>query len=129
MRLASSAVVVCAGLLCGHGLRAEPGPEPSVRFVVQHAIVAGLRYHDAPAIWPQLRAGMAVSLVREPDNPHDPGAVRVQLPSALLGYLSRRDNAALGWALDQGHPIGGRIARLEILRNGARRMEIEVYAE
>lgn len=122
-------MAVCAALLCGQGLCAELESHGVVRIVIQHAMVAGLRYHDAPALWPQLRAGMAVSLVREPDNPHDPGAVRVQLPSGLLGYLSRRDNPALGWALDQGHPIGGRIARLEQLRNGARRMEIEVYAE
>lgn len=129
MRLASSAIAVCAAVLCGPALCAEPAPQPSVQFVVQHAMVAGLRYHDAPAIWRQLRTGMAVALVREPDNPHDPGAVRVQLPIGLLGYLSRRDNPVLGWALDQGHPIGGRIARLETLRNGVRRMEIEVYAE
>ena len=36
---------------------------------------------------------VAALLVLEPENPHDPNAVRVEIDGALIGYLSR-DNAA-----------------------------------
>jgi hypothetical protein len=129
MRSASSVVALCAALAGTQAIGAEPPAEPRVRLVIQRALVAGLRYHDAASIWPQLRVGMPVLLLREPGNLHDESAVRVQTRAGTLGYLSRRDNPAIAWALDQGHPVAGRIERLERLRNGVRRVEIEVYAE
>ena len=40
--------------------------------------VAGFRFHDGPALLERIRVGMPVELVPEPDNPHDPRAIRVQ---------------------------------------------------
>jgi len=77
-----------------------------------------------------------VALCREPDNPHDPNAVRVELGPQVLGHLARADaltvqavlleaEAAgvimLGDAMliggRDGHPLGMRIQVRPHLRN------------
>ena len=47
----------------------------------------------------------------------------------MLGYLPRRDNAALAWALDRGQILRARITRIRAHPNPARRIELEVYVE
>lgn len=39
-----------------------------------------------------VRQGTVVELVREPDNPHDPGAIAVRIAGETVGYLSRDEN-------------------------------------
>jgi hypothetical protein len=102
---------------------------PSLRLLVQESRLAGYRYADAADVWPLLRVGDALELSREPDNPHDANAVRVQWRGRKLGYVPRRENAALAWGLDRGEPLRARISRLEPHPNPARRVRFEVYVE
>jgi len=120
-RLASS-VLLCA--LAG-GVAAEEG----VRLLVQSSPLAGYRYHAAAQLWPQLRVGDRLELAREADNPHDSNAVSVSWRGRKLGYVPRRENAALAWGLDRGEPLRARISRLAPHPNPARRIEFEVYVE
>jgi hypothetical protein len=46
-----------------------------------------------------------------------------------LGYLPRRDNAAVAWALDRGAPLSARLSRLAPEPRPARRIAIEVFVE
>lgn len=101
--------------------------ETRVRLLVQSAPLAGLRYYEAGQVWSVLQAGDEVSLVRDAANPHDGNAVKVQWRGRTLGYLPRRANATLSWALDRGDPLRARISRLEHRRSP--RVEIEVYLE
>jgi hypothetical protein len=101
----------------------------SVRLVVQSSPLAGFRYYAAAPLWPQLRVGDALELAREPDNPHDANAVRVSWQGRKLGYVPRRENTALAWAMDRGEPLRARISRLSMHANPARRLEFEVYME
>jgi len=103
--------------------------EPHVRLVVQSSPLAGFRYHEAAALWPELRVGDALELVREPANAHDDNAVGVLWRGHKLGYVPRRENAALAWGLDRGEPLRARISRLARHPNPARRIEFEVYVE
>lgn len=100
-----------------------------VRLLVQNSPLAGFRYAEAAAVWPLMREGDALELVREPENPHDAGAVRVEWRGHKLGYVPRRENAALAWALDRGVPVRARIARMREHPNPARRLEFEVFLE
>ncbi|HEY1290797.1 MAG TPA: HIRAN domain-containing protein [Burkholderiales bacterium] len=100
-----------------------------VRLLVQSAPLAGFRYHAAEEVWPELRVGDALGLEREPDNPHDPNAIAVTWRGRKLGYVPRRDNAALAWGLDRGAPLQARISRLAPHPNPARRIEFEVFVE
>ncbi len=102
---------------------------PAVQLLVQSSPLAGFRYGEASAVMPMLQLGDALELVREADNPHDPNAVRVEWRGRKLGYVPRRQNAALAWGLDRGTPIRARVSRLAEHPNPARRIEFEVYLE
>jgi len=110
-------------------LLALPAHGQSVQLLVQSSPLAGFRYGEAASATPLMRAGDALDLVREPDNPHDPDAVRVEWRGRKLGYVPRRQNAALAWGLDRGTPLRARVSRLDDHPNPARRIEFEVYIE
>lgn len=102
---------------------------PRVRMVVQSSPLAGFRYHEAGALWNELRLGDALALVREPANLHDPRAVRVEWRGRMLGYVPRRENDAVAWGLDRGDALRARISRLDPTRPPSRRVEFEVYVD
>ena len=101
----------------------------SVRLLVQSSPLAGYRYYAAAQVWDALREGDRLELVREADNPHDPNAVAVAWRGHKLGYVPKRDNAALAWGLDRGERLQARISRLSAHPNPARRIEFEVFLE
>ena len=110
--------------------QAQPPPaQPTVRLLVQNSLLAGFRYAEGAEVWPQLSAGDALELVREPDNPHDANAVRVEWRGRKLGYVPRAENGALAWAMDRGEALRARVSRLAEHRNPRRRIEFEVYIE
>lgn len=102
---------------------------PSIQLRVQSSPLAGFRYGEAAAVWPMLQIGDALDLVREAENPNDPNAVRVEWRGRKLGYVPRRENAALAWGLDRGTLMRARVSRLAEHPNPARRIEFEVYIE
>jgi len=112
-------------LLAGGELQAEEG----VRILVQSSPLAGFRYHAGAEVWRELRVGERLELAPEPGNPHDANAVRVLWRGRLLGYVPRRENAALAWALERGTPLRARISALAEHPNPARRVRFEVYVE
>jgi hypothetical protein len=101
----------------------------SVKLLVQSSPLAGFRYAEAAQVWPELRVGDRLDLVREPDNPHDRNAVRVDWRGRKLGYVPRAENAALAWAMDRGERLGARISRLQAHRNPRQRIEFEVFVD
>jgi len=114
-------------LLCAPA--AAQDPASAVRLLVQSSPLAGFRYHAAAEVWDELRIGDALELAREADNPHDANAVSVSWRGRKLGYVPRRENAAIAWALDRGQRLRARVSRLASHPNPARRVEFEVYAE
>ena len=128
MPLANKPVLFLLALAVAAGALAQDAPG-GVRLLVQSAPLAGFRYHAAEEVWHELRVGDPLRLEREPDNPHDPNAIAVTWRGRKLGYVPRRDNAALAWGLDRGAPLQARISRLAPHPNPARRIEIEVFVE
>lgn len=116
-------------LLVVLALTALPVRAQSVQMLVQSSPLAGFRYGEAAEVWPLLAPGDALDLVREADNPHDANAVRVEWRGRKLGYVPRRENAALAWGLARGAPLRARVSRLTEHPNPARRIEFEVYIE
>jgi hypothetical protein len=98
------------------------------RLIIQRAPLAGFTHHAAGIVWPQLREGDALTLVREAGNTHDNLAVRVDWQGQALGYLARTDNGAVARALDRGTPLLARISRLREHPNPRQRIEVEVSA-
>ena len=122
------AALLAGALVAANAAGAQPGT-PSVRMLVQSSPLAGFRYHEASALWNDLRLGDALALVREPGNPHDPRAVRVEWRGRMLGYVPRRENDAVAWGLDRGDALRARISRLDPTRPPSRRVEFEVYVD
>ncbi len=119
-------------LLCGiaflalaHGAHATNSAH--IRILVQSSPLAGFQYHSGGEHWAHLAVGDALQLFREPDNPHDAKAVRVEWRGHKLGYLPRKENRAVAAAMDAGEPVDARIARLLEHRNPWQRVLIEVF--
>lgn len=108
-----------------HPLRASAA---DAYFVVQRSPLAGFRHYDGPVLWRDMRPGDRLELVREPGNPYDAGAIRVDWRGRKLGYVPQRDNAAVARQLDRGTPLEARIAALRQHRNRSIRIEFEVTA-
>jgi hypothetical protein len=121
MRFLLSLALACAAVPAA---RAQ-----SVQLLVQSSPLAGYRYGEAAEVWPMLQPGDALQLVREAENPHDPNAIRVEWRGRRLGYVPRRENAALAWGIERGATLRARISRLSEHPNPARRIEFEVYIE
>ena len=117
--------IAALALLVGQAAHAEPG----VRLLVQNSPLAGFHYHAGADVWRALRVGDALELAREPENPHDANAVRVLWRGRVLGYVPRRENAALAWGLERGMQLRARISALAEHPNPARRVRFEVYVE
>ena len=92
----------------------DPAPEYE-RKVILECPVAGIGFHDINDIWDELYVGAKLALVREPKNKYDRNAVAVALADDydenapedfdfdfILGYIPRKDNAAIAAMLDMG---------------------------
>lgn len=100
----------------------------SVQVRIQQAPLAGFQFHAGQALWDKLAEGDALALTREPDNRHDPRAVRVDWRGVALGYLPRGDNAVVAEAMDQGWRVTARIGRLAPHPDPWRRVRVDVFA-
>jgi hypothetical protein len=101
----------------------------AARIVVQVSPLAGFQYHEGRAVWGEMRVGDALALLREPDNPHDPNAVRVEWRGRMIGYVPRAENAAVARQLDQGNRLQARILRLTRHRDPWKRVEFEIFLQ
>jgi len=98
----------------------------SAHILLQDSPLAGFQYHAGKAVWPELRVGDALTLAREPDNPYDARAVRVDWHGLKLGYVPRRENADVARLLDNGQPLIARISRLAEGRDPWSRVRFEI---
>lgn len=94
---------------------------------LQRAPLAGFRYHQGETLWPRLRPGQRLDLIREPDNPFDPCAVRVEWRGRKLGYLPRAGNRAIARLLDRGELLEVRIKALRLGPDAWERVELEMW--
>ncbi|MDR3392802.1 MAG: HIRAN domain-containing protein [Sulfuriferula sp.] len=101
--------------------------EITAQILVQSSPLAGFQYYAGKALWDEMREGDTLALVREPDNAYDAHAVRVEWHGAKLGYVPRRDNAAVARMLDNGTAMNARITRLTKSRNPWQRILFDVY--
>jgi single-stranded-DNA-specific exonuclease len=70
--------------------------------------VVGVTFEDRQQALAEVREGTGVELVREPDNPHDPNAIKILHQSGLdLGYINARLAKQLAPYLDQGFTYEG----------------------
>ena len=98
----------------------------TARIVVQHAPLAGFVYYEGQAVWDRMKRGDRLAVVREPQNPHDANALRIEWQGHMLGYVPRKDNADLARQMDRGARPDARITELGRLPNGRHRISYEI---
>lgn len=108
---------------------AAPARAADARIIVQQSPLAGFQYYEGKALWDMMRVGDTLRLVREPRNPHDANAVRVEWRGEMLGYVPRRENGDVARQMDHGAPVRARIVQLKTARNPWQRIEFEVYVD
>lgn len=101
--------------------------EADVLMLVQNSPLAGSQYHALESLYERVRVGDKLTLVREPENPHDPNAVRVEWQGELLGYVPRRENRAVAKAMDTGETLSARITALQKHDNPWLRLRFAVF--
>lgn len=98
----------------------ESQPQTPKQVVLQRTALAGFRHHEAPELWSAFRRGQILTLVREPENRHDPLAIAVCWRGRKLGYLPRTANLFVSVLMDKGRTI---TAQIDGLRPNAERNE------
>lgn len=105
---------------------------PAVRAVerqsieLQHSPVAGFQYHQGESIWSLLMPGGPLGLVREPNNPYDPRAVRIEFDGIKIGYVPRAENSAIAHLMDSGRQISASISSVRESSNPWDRIEVSL---
>ncbi|HUM99168.1 MAG TPA: HIRAN domain-containing protein [Halothiobacillus sp.] len=100
---------------------------PAEADVWLRAHVAGFAYHagnDADFLPTE---GETLTLQREPENPHDALAVRIDWQGRKLGYIPRPANAEIARALDAGVMLAAKIQRFDAKAELWRRLEFVVH--
>lgn len=110
-------------------LALQPACAAEAHIIVQQSPLAGFQYYDGKVLWDNMRVGDALTLVREPQNPHDSNAVRVEWKGQPLGYVPRRDNRDVARQMDRGVAVQARIVNLKDARNPWQRVEFEIFVE
>ena len=119
----ASAAIVLAALLAVPCARAAEAV-----IIVQRSPVAGFRHYAGGEVLRELKPGDRLELVREPANPYDANAVRVEWRGVTLGYVPRSDNAAVARQMDRGVALAARLAGARQNRNRSVRLELEIVA-
>ena len=100
-----------------------------VRALIQSSPLAGSQYYALSAVWQDIRAGDALTLVREPDNRHDRNAIRVEWRGRKLGYVPRAENRVIAAAMDAGDRLSARVSSVNDNKNPWQRVAFEVFVE
>jgi hypothetical protein len=116
-RLFGGLGLIPAGAVVGGGTRTV---------LIQESPIAGFQFHRGASLWPLLRVGQVLDLVREPGNPHDTNAVAVYFNEDRLGYLPRTENQIVAQMLDRDEKLEASIIRLMEDENPWNRVRIRV---
>ncbi|TSE27811.1 HIRAN domain-containing protein [Tepidimonas aquatica] len=104
------------------------GTTPVPQDVILADFIAGFQYHEGPKLEDELAPGQPLDLVREPDNPHDRQAVRIDWHDHKLGYVPRRKNADIAARLARGERLQARIIAVDRAADPWARVEFVVQA-
>lgn len=95
--------------------------------LIQRSSLAGFQYHHGKALWEQLQQGDALALHREPDNPYDRRAARVDWRDWKLGYVPRVENTAVAQMLNRGERLDAYVTSLSDGPRAWDRIELAIW--
>lgn len=97
------------------------------RLILQTSPLAGFQHYAGRALFPMMAVGQPLHLYREPDNPYDAKAVRVEWYGVQIGYAPRSENVDLARLMDRGVAVEARILHLQNSQDPWKRVLMEVY--
>lgn len=104
-------------------------PQPYERDIFLFDIyVAGTTHiENIEAIGSTLHEGDKLVFYREPDNPHDPQAIRIEtIKGEKIGYVPQQDNVIFSRLMDAGKALFGKVTSKEMRRKWLR-IEVKKY--
>lgn len=118
-------VLAAALMLCAAAPSWAQGA--TARILIQDSPLAGFQYYDGKTLWDDMKPGESLTLRREPENPHDANAIRIEWKGRMLGYVPRHANSDLARQMDHGAAVEARITELVRHRNGRNRVSYEIF--
>ncbi len=74
-----------------------------------------------------LNEGDKLVFYREPENPHDPQAIRIEtIKEEKIGYVPQQDNVIFSRLMDAGKALFGKVTEKEMRRNWLR-IKVKIY--
>ena len=104
-------------------------PKPYERDIfLFDTVVAGTTHiENIDAIGSSLHEGDKLVFYREPDNPHDPQAIRIEtIHEKKIGYIPQQDNMVFSRLMDAGKLLFGKVTDKE-MRGNWLRIKINIY--
>jgi hypothetical protein len=90
--------------------------------------IAGVQYSEAAFVMEQLRPGITLDILPEPDNPYDSQAVIILHQGAKLGYIPRKhDNGLWFKLLMGGTPLQCRVLSVNQQEEVYRQVRVGLY--
>jgi hypothetical protein len=126
MRMRINRYLLC-WFLCLLSAQTQAGAERHL--ILQTSPLAGFQHYAGGVLFPLMQVGDNLTLRREPANPYDPQAVRVEWRGAQIGYAPRAENVDLARLMDRGTRVEGRILHLQNSRDPWKRVLMELYIE
>lgn len=111
----------CEGLL----LAALALSAQAAEILLQASPLAGFQHYAGEALFPLMQVGDRLELTREPENPFDARALRVDWRGVQIGYAPRLENLDLARLIDRGVAVEARILRLDQSRDPWKRVLLE----
>jgi len=103
------------------------GDAAARRILILRTCLARVRFHVDPETFDQPRPGDPLTLTREPENPHDPDAIRADRRGHAIGYLPSEHNHAPARLLDQGERLEARIVEIDTEQRPKWPVEVDVF--
>ena len=104
-----------------------PPATPPVRLLsLGRFSIAGFRYYEGLEQVASMRTGEALALRPEPTNPYDECAIEIYRGQAKLGYVPRKENAAIFRLLQQNAPVTCRVTAVQPEAKPWEMVEVEV---
>ncbi len=104
-----------------------PSGSHSVEIQLINFYIAGYQFYTGPQIENKLAPDTELKLIRNPENRHDPGAIRILHRDVHIGYVPKRNNEILAKLLDGGAELTSRIIKINPDEPTWHRVKVEVY--
>ncbi len=104
-----------------------PKPYEQDIFLFDTVVAGTTHIENIDAIGSSLHEGDKLVFYREPDNPHDPQAIRIEtIHEKKIGYIPQQDNVVFSRLMDAGKLLFGKVTDKE-MRGNWLRIKINIY--